>query len=354
MSQSFSDTWPAAAQHAVDVHCVLPYGPGIAGALPDIDVVPPPRLWRWFGQVLLNTGMNLIARGMRQAVGLVLPTGGAAAAQLAHRAYGPLAVSSKVRAATDPQTQQLIPGSKANEAIWLLFERDGTERGKFMEWFMLVHYITWVTAGAVTCAPSIAGSCFDLFERHNGVWTLGEVKTFSFHYVWRWTDRTREWLLYIVANIKFGSSPVRPLVRANGKSLYMITLIMWCRWRRRARIWRGPASSLGIVVPAGATHKGVDPKQLWIPTSKGGSFVWGITAGASNIGRYQNQTQTPAVPGPQKPTRYPIPPTPKYLSPEHEQMAENWTEDVLSGVKGPQGARITAAPFVEQPTISFS
>ena len=354
MSYSFSTTWPEAANHAIAEYCTLPHGPGITGALPKISVVPPPSLWNFFGAVRLNSGINLILHGMRQAAGVLLPTGGAAATQFAHRAYSPLELSRIVRAQTDPETQQLIPGPSADTAIWLLFENSPAERAKFMEWFMIAHYITWATAGAVLCAPTICGSPFDLYERRNGVWTMSEIKTFTYHYEWSWSPETRTWYLYIRASIKFGSSPVRPLVRAGGGSLHMIYLILMCRWRRRVRIWRGRASSLGIDVPNGSTHKGVDPKKLWIPTSKGGAFPWLMTVGASNIGQYQNATQTPAVPGPQQPTRHPIPPTPRYLSREHELMAEAWTELILSGRKGPYGARIEVAPFVELPTIKFS
>ena len=352
---SFTVTFPEAAQHAIEKYATLPYGPGIAGSLADILVVPPPNLTNFYGGVTLANGVQVIPPGTRQSAATVLPMGLTAAAQLARKEYGPLALSALLRSATDPATDLLVPGAKGDEALWLIFENSPSERGKFMEWFMINHFVEWATGGAVKCLPTIANSRWDCFERHNGAWYLGEIKTFQFSYHWRWSDRDRKYYLYIECQIKFGSNPCAPIAAAGGRSLYQVTLVMWCRWRRRVRTWRGLASSLGIVVPPGTSHESVDPMRLWIPTSKTGALSWTVTVGATNIGVFEHTAKVASSnAGPQMPARYPTPPTPKYLSREHEGMAEAWMAAILSGAHGPFGAPITAAPFVEQPAIKFS
>ena len=354
-SVSFTITFAEAAQHAIEKYATLPFGPGIAGSLPKIRVVPPPHLTNFYGGVSLANGVQVIPPGTRQSAAVVLPMGHTAATQLLYKEYGPLALSPLLRSATDPQTGQLVPGVTGDEAVWLILENNPTERGKFLEWFMINHYVEWATGGAVKCLPTIASSKWDCFEEHNGAWYLGEIKTFQFFYHWRWSNDDRKYYLYITASLAFGSNPCAPIAAAAGRSLYRVTLVMWCRWRRRARTWRGPASSLGIVVPPGASHKSVDPMRLWIPTRSTGSFQWGITVGATNIGVFEHTALVASSNvGPQMPARYPTPPTPTYLSREHEGMAEAWVASILSGADGPFGAPITVAPFVEQPAIKFS
>ena len=354
-SVSFTITFAEAAQHAIEKYATLPFGPGIAGSLPKIRVVPPPHLTNFYGGVSLANGVQVIPPGTRQSAAVVLPMGHTAATQLLYKEYGPLALSPLLRSATDPQTGQLVPGVTGDEAVWLILENNPTERGKFLEWFMINHYVEWATGGAVKCLPTIASSKWDCFEEHNGAWYLGEIKTFQFFYHWRWSNDDRKYYLYITASLAFGSNPCAPIAAAAGRSLYRVTLVMWCRWRRRARTWRGPASSLGIVVPPGASHKSVDPMRLWIPTRSTGSFQWGITVGATNIGVFEHTALVASSNvGPQMPARYPTPPTPTYLSREHEGMAEAWVASILSGAVGPFGAPITVAPFVELPAIKFS